>query len=200
MNSNLKKFIQELDFGSISLQRKEEMVELQKYIQEKRDLNLPIRLNFICTHNSRRSQFAQLWAKLAADYYQIPIESYSGGVEVTEFNIRAVKSLERAGLNIKFDGEMNPNYHFFSNDMEIGLTMFSKLYDDPENPKSEFVAIMTCSHADENCPYIPGAEKRIPLRFDDPKEFDGMDKENEMYDERSKEIATVMFYLFSTIR
>lgn len=200
MNNILYDFIESLDFNSISSQRKEELTDLQNFIQKKRDTNTPVILNFICTHNSRRSQLAQIWAKIAADYYNISIESYSGGVEVTEFNIRVVNSLVRAGLKYVSKGEINPKYRFLTNDAELGMTMFSKLYDDPINPGENFVAVMTCSHADENCPFIPGAEKRIPLRFEDPKEFDGTELESQMYDARSKEIANVMFYLFSNIR
>ena len=59
---------------------------------------------------------------------------------------------------------------------------------------------MTCSHADENCPFIPGAEIRIPVRYDDPKAFDGTDLMEAKYLERSKEIATEMLYVFSKIR
>jgi arsenate reductase len=45
---------------------------------------------------------------------------------------------------------------------------FSKKYDDEFNPKSEFAAIMTCSQADGGCPFIAGAEKRIPITYEDP--------------------------------
>ena len=58
---------------------------------------------------------------------------------------------------------------------------------------------MTCSDADENCPYIPKAEKRIPLRYDDPKSYDDTPIESEKYDERSLQIASEIFYVFSQI-
>jgi len=70
----------------------------------------------------------------------------------------------------------------------------------PFNPKSEFCAIMTCSQADEGCPFVPGAEKRIPITYDDPKEFDNTPQQSEKYKERSIQIASEMFYVFSKIK
>ena len=64
----------------------------------------------------------------------------------------------------------------------------------------QFAAIMTCSHADENCPFIPGTEKRIPVRYEDPKSFDDTREESVMYDQRSMQIASEMFYVFSKVR
>ena len=77
--------------------------------------------------------------------------------------------------------------------------MFSKLYDDASNPDADFAAVMTCSEADKNCPYIPGAESRIQLLYDDPKEFDGTAEETEKYDERASQIAAELFYFFAQI-
>ena len=59
---------------------------------------------------------------------------------------------------------------------------------------------MTCSHAEENCPYIPGTEARIPVMYDDPKAFDGTALETAKYDERCQQIAAEMFYVFSQIK
>ena len=80
---------------------------------------------------------------------------------------------------------------------EIG---FSKAYDDDFNPKSGFAAIMTCSQADGGCPFIAGAEKRIPITFEDPKISDGTPQQKETYLERSLQIGTEMFYVFSQIK
>ncbi len=74
--------------------------------------------------------------------------------------------------------------------------MYSKLYDDPKNPQREFAAIMTCSSADEGCPFIPGAEKRLPIRYEDPKAFDDTELESKMYDKRSLTIASELNYVF----
>ena len=71
--------------------------------------------------------------------------------------------------------------------------------DDNFNPKSEFAAIMTCDSANEACPFVPGAEKRISITFDDPKVFDNTLQQKEKYKERSLQIAAEMFYVFSQI-
>lgn len=196
----LEHIIDEISFNQISDERKRELQKLIDYIKEKRLENAVVNLNFICTHNSRRSQFAQLWAKVAADYNQIPLNSYSGGVEVTAFNDRVVNSLKRFGFHITREGEENPIYSVKFDDDLAPLLMHSKLYDTSENPISNFAAVMTCSHADENCPFIQGCDVRIPIRYNDPKAFDDTPQEEQKYDERSAEIASEMFYVFSKLK
>ncbi|WP_113926103.1 low molecular weight phosphatase family protein [Cognataquiflexum aquatile] len=170
------------------------------YIQKKVDADQAINLNFICTHNSRRSQFSQIWAKTAAEYFGIEINSFSGGVEVTAFNERAVASIKRSGFKVTQKGVENPKFFVFYSDDADPIITFSKLYDDPANAPKGFAAIMTCSHADENCPFIPGAEARIPVRYEDPKAFDGTSEEGIRYDERSLQIASEMFYVFEKVK
>ncbi|HSI77484.1 MAG TPA: hypothetical protein VK957_16405 [Lunatimonas sp.] len=183
----------------ISEERKAVLQILINYIQKKIDQDQKVNLNFICTHNSRRSQFAQIWGKVAAAYHGIDINSFSGGVEVTAFNERAVESIKRFGFKVSKEGGENPNYFIFYSDDADPIVAFSKLYDDAANAPSGFAAIMTCSHADENCPFIPGAEARIPVRYDDPKAFDDTDQEKKKYDERSLQIGGELLYVFSMI-
>lgn len=183
----------------IAEDRKPVLQMVVDHIRKKRELKEAVRLNFICTHNSRRSQLSQIWAAVAAYSFEIAIESYSGGVEETAFNELAVRALETQGFRIRKEGTENPHYMVsFASDAEPVLA-FSKMYDDPINPSSGFAAIMTCSDADENCPYIPGTEARIPLRYEDPKAFDGSPQEGEKYLERSRQIASEMFYIFSRV-
>ena len=59
---------------------------------------------------------------------------------------------------------------------------------------------MTCSQADGGCPFIAGAEKRIPITYEDPKAFDDSPLEEAKYDERSLQIASEMFYVFRQIK
>ncbi|SFG58554.1 arsenate reductase [Algoriphagus hitonicola] len=185
----------------ISPERKELLGLLIDFIQEKINQGEMVNLNFICTHNSRRSQFSQIWAQTAADYYGIPANCYSGGVEVTAFNERAVDSIMRAGFDvIPTDTSDNPRYHILHSRGGRPILAFSKTYDDPANDAKNFAAVMTCDHADENCPFIPGTEQRIPLRYEDPKAFDGTGQEAEKYDERSLQIASELFYVFSKIQ
>lgn len=199
MNTKIEQIVRLIDIDAITDQRKEELQVLIDYIIVKRRIDEPVKLNFICTHNSRRSQMAQIWATVAAHKYNVPINSFSGGVEVTECNPRTIKSLERFGFDIDVEPETNPEYKVSFAYGESDVVLFSKLFDDPINPASGFAAVMTCSHADENCPVVTGFEKRISLRYEDPKAFDDSPLESAMYDCRSFQIATEMMYVFSAV-
>lgn len=200
MHPTLQTTINKAKALPISEERKAILQELILYIQQKVDTGKRLNLNFICTHNSRRSQFSQIWAQTAADLNGIEAACYSGGVEVTAFNERAVDSIKRAGFRVTKNGLENPKYFIFHSDDAEPIVAFSKIFDDSANAPTGFAAIMTCSHADENCPFIPGAEARIPVRYEDPKAFDGTPEESEKYDERSLQIASEMFYVFSKIQ
>jgi len=191
--------IANLPFAAISTERLQLLDEMAVYLQEKISNRKEIRLNFICTHNSRRSQFSQIWAQTAAAFYGIEAYCYSGGVEVTAFNPRAVAAIQRDGFKVvKKEGE-NPLYFVFYSEEEDPIVTFSKVVEDDVNATKEFAAVMTCDHADENCPFIPGAEKRFPLRFEDPKAFDNSPLEEKMYSERSHQIGAELFYLFEKV-
>jgi arsenate reductase len=184
----------------VAAERKAGLQPLIDYIQDRVDQGAAAHLNFICTHNSRRSQLSQVWAQTAAHYFGVPAKCYSGGVEVTAFNQRAVASLKRSGFRVVSEGEGNPKYAVYFSENLPPIRAFSKLYDHPENSAPGFAAVMTCSEADENCPFIPGSEMRIPVRYEDPKVFDGTPREAFGYDERSGQIASEMFYVFSHIK
>lgn len=198
--AKLQATVDSLDLTSIPEDRKPVLHELVDYIQGKLNSKESILLNFICTHNSRRSQFSQLWAQVASYVYGIETSCYSGGTEATAFNERAVASIKRTGFQVLQSGTDNPLYKVSFASEATPLEMFSKTFDDGANPTAGFAAIMTCSDADENCPFIAGADQRIPLRYKDPKAFDGTDLEAKKYDERSLQIATELLYLFSKIK
>ncbi|MBA4301983.1 MAG: protein-tyrosine-phosphatase [Cyclobacterium sp.] len=189
-----------LPISQIPVERMPVIESMVDYILGKINAKEAVRLNFICTHNSRRSQFSQIWAQTAADYHGIEAFCYSGGVEVTAFNERAVEAIRRDGFKLVQKGEANPVYFVFHGEESEPIVTFSKVYDDPINPTTGFAAVMTCDHADENCPFIPGTEKRIPLRFEDPKAFDGTDLEEKMYTERSHQIGAEMFLIFQKVK
>lgn len=183
------------EFDLIPAGRKKQLAALADYLIRKSAANEPAALHFICTHNSRRSHLGQIWAAAVAAYYGLQgVTTYSGGTEATAFNPRAVAAMERAGFQIENPGGNNPRYRVsFSPDVPA-LSCFSKTYDDPVNPQREFAAIMTCSEADENCPFIPGAEFRLPLTYDDPKEADDTPAETARYDERVRQIGREVLY------
>jgi len=176
--------------------RKVILDKFKDYIQNKLEIGETPRLNFICTHNSRRSQFSQIWAQTAAAFFAIDVECFSGGVELTAFNERAVASILRCGFKVEKEGEINPKYSVYYDTKSKPIVAFSKLFDDTPSP---FAAVMTCAQADENCPFIPAAECRIPVRYEDPKAFDDTAQEAEKYDERSIQIASEMFYVFRNL-
>ncbi|WP_420386514.1 protein-tyrosine-phosphatase [Roseivirga sp.] len=199
MNTTLISTIEKASLAPIASDRKAVLQVLIDYINEKLKQGLPLKLNFICTHNSRRSQMSQIWAQAAAVHHQVDIESFSGGVEVTAFNPRAVESCRRLGFDIEVSDNRNNPVYLVKLEEGKKLSCFSKLYDDDANPSAQFAAVMTCSDADENCPFIPGTEARIPLRYEDPKAFDDTPQEAEKYDERNLQIASEMLYVFRTI-
>jgi arsenate reductase len=186
---------------SIPAERKQELIQVSEYIAEKKKAGSTVNLTFICTHNSRRSHMSQIWAATAAHYYGFndEIRTFSGGTEATAFNPRAVAAIERAGFEVSSEGEGNPIYSVKFREDAQGMRCFSKVYDDPSNPQKDFAAIMTCSDADENCPFIPGAQFRAPITYEDPKVADGTDQETARYDERCLQIATEMFYMMSQV-
>lgn len=194
--------INSFNFKKISHDRKDILQPLIDYIQHKVDNKLETRLNLICTHNSRRSHLSQVWAQTAAAYYDIKnVSCYSGGTEATALFPMAAETLKDSGFKIKTLSEgSNPVYSIKFSPNELPVIGFSKTYDDDFNPESEFVAIMTCSQADRGCPFIAGAEKRIPITFEDPKISDGTPQQKETYLERSMQIGTEMFYIFSQIK
>ncbi|MEX0681155.1 MAG: protein-tyrosine-phosphatase [Balneolales bacterium] len=155
-------------------------------IRNEQKLRNPIRLNFICTHNSRRSQIAQIWAHTAAAAFQVPrIETASGGTEATTFHPNAIQALRTLGFHIESDTadlqNENPLYTVSIGSGLPTLTCYSKRFEDCFPPDNPFIAVMTCSDADHNCPFVPGAKSRIPLTFEDPKRFDGTAEEQKEY-------------------
>lgn len=198
----IEKIVSSFKFNDITSERKNILQPLIDFIQLKVNNKEDIRLNLICTHNSRRSHLSQVWAQTAAHYSGIKnVFCYSGGTEATAMFPKVAEVLENTGFKIqKLSQENNPVYAIKFAENQSPIICFSKAYDDEFNPESGFAAIMTCSQADGGCPFIAGAEKRIPITFEDPKAFDNTPQQTEKYQERSFQIATEMFYIFSQIK
>ena len=196
----LETYIQSILVERVTIpdERQRLLGDLAAYIRARSDE--VINLTFICTHNSRRSHISQIWAATAAAYYGLDaVRSYSGGTEATAFNPRAVNAMERAGFDILNPGGENPRYQIRYSEEDSAIECFSKVYDDPFNPSADFAAIMTCSDADENCPFIPGAVRRFPLTYEDPKVADDTSEETARYDERVRQIGRELFYALSIV-
>jgi arsenate reductase (thioredoxin) len=103
-----------------------------------------VRILFLCTGNSCRSQMAEGWARALKPEL---IEPFSAGVVKHGMNERAVRVMAEAGVDISHQ--------------------YSKTVD--ELPTVEFDYVVTlCGHAEENCPYFPGKATRVHRGFDDP--------------------------------
>jgi arsenate reductase len=202
MFQDLSKTITSISKISISEERKNVLQPLVNYIQDKVNGNESIRLNFICTHNSRRSHLSQIWAQTMAFQFGIRnVFCYSGGTEATAMFSKVGETLVNQGFEIQQLSENeNPVYAIKFSDNEPSIIGFSKTYFDAFNPKTNFGAIMTCNNADEGCPMVFGAEARFPIKYEDPKAFDGTEVMDEKYTERSLQIASEMYYVFNQIK
>ena len=157
-------------------------------------------VNFICTHNSRRSHFSEILFRTAAKYYgHENVETFSGGTEGTALYTEVAESFKRHGFTaVKDLAPENPHWQIFHPLLESeGNTpfLFSKVYNEAPNPSSGYVAIMVCDSANEACPVVLGAAARFPLTFVDPKRSDGTPECSAVYDATLKEIASEMGYL-----
>jgi len=201
MTSNITDTISEIKerISLISEDRKHELEKLVQYIKVREQDEID--LIFICVHNSRRSHLSQVWAQVAAHHYGfLNVNCYSGGTEVTAMYPMISETLKNQGLVIQelSEGE-NPVYSIKYHANAHPIIAFSKMYDDRFNPQNDFGAIMVCSSADDNCPFISTAAKRILLSFEDPKASDGTDQQKEVYADRSLQIASEFFYVFSKV-
>jgi len=186
--------------SSVSMERQAVLEPLVEYVLDRQRANETTRLNFICTHNARRSHISQLMAAASAMANDLEnIECYSGGVEVTRIHPNAIGALEELGF--EFNGSDDGDNPVFLVDLgEANLIeVFSKKYDDDSNPPSDFAAVMVCSSAEEACPYVEGASKRISVTFEDPKEFDGQDDAVKGYVQGSLEIGAEIYYVMQQV-
>ncbi|KMQ72258.1 low molecular weight phosphatase family protein [Chryseobacterium koreense] len=199
--SRIEEVIQTIEPRTISADRQVVLQPLIDFIQGKVLTNQELRINFICTHNSRRSHLSQVWAQTMARYFQIDnVFCYSGGTEATAIFPTVIDTLEKAGFQIQMISKnQNPVYSIKFSANEHPIIGFSKKLDHDFNPKSGFAAIMTCDSANEACPIVFGADIRIPIMYEDPKVADNTPQQEEKYQERSMQIATELFYVFSKI-
>ncbi len=202
MLSNIKSVIEGLDYSTISTERKELLEQTAQFIQTKVDQNERVNLVCVCTHNSRRSHLCQVWSKVASMHFRVrKVNSYSGGTEVTAVNQQIIKTLDAQGFTlITLSDSDNPIYALKYDEAAPPIHLFSKKYENPYNPNSNFIAFMNCDHADQNCPVVLGAENRFKINYLDPKRSDGTADQERIYLETSQLIATEMFYLFSKIK
>jgi arsenate reductase len=194
-------FVNAYKKATISDERKTLLLKISDAIAKEHILNKEVNLNFICTHNSRRSQLGQVWGFYAAHYFKLNINAFSGGTEVTAFYRNTVKTLQKVGFEFQLTdfSHQNPTYQISFKGTNKAVLGFSKLYSNPLN-KEPFMAITTCNNADVNCPFIPTASHRFHLPFVDPKHADGSDIQEETYLQTSQQIAGEIYFIFSEVK
>lgn len=199
LNTEIKALASSLrmQYDQINFDRKVQLIDLSEIVTQELNFHKSVDLNFICTHNSRRSQLAQIWMQAAAHYFNVKdINTYSGGTEVTAFNHRMVNALIKEGFEIeKLDDSENPKYKLELSDHESQNIYFSKKYDHEVNPQEGSLAIMVCDNANESCPVVHGAKEKYSLTYKDPKAFDDSPKESEMYLAKVHEIGREILFL-----
>ncbi|MFA6151682.1 MAG: protein-tyrosine-phosphatase [Chitinophagaceae bacterium] len=203
MNSKVKEKILALtkQFDAISKERRAVLDTLRSAIAESIEKNQTANLLYVCTHNSRRSHFGQVAGTLAAAYFGFDtVHCFSAGTEITAMNSNAVNALVDFGFSVLSNDDGDNPVYTFKTDAVPQIQCFSKRFDDASIPKGNVIAIMTCTDAEQNCPFIPGAVRRISLPYNDPKQSDGSGKEQEVYAERFEQILTEALYVFSGIK
>jgi arsenate reductase len=204
LNPKLLKYCSsiESEFNQITDDRKEYLNELVSYIAEQQKAQKAINLVFVCTSNSRRSHMAQVWSQVASCYYDVnKVSTFSGGTEKTKVNKNALSALKKTGIVLQSNQQSeNPIWLASIGAKYTPMVLFSKVYTDSTNPSQNFGAVMVCAEANESCPIVPGADFRLGLPYQDPKAFDNTPQQNEKYDERCRQIAREMFYVFSQIK
>jgi arsenate reductase (thioredoxin) len=103
-----------------------------------------LKVLFLCTGNSCRSQMAEGWARALKAHV---VEPYSAGLEKHGINPHAVKVMAEAGVDI--------SRHYSKTPAEIGAVEFDYV-------------VTVCGHADEHCPVFPGETKVVHVGFEDP--------------------------------
>lgn len=186
---------------SLKEDRKILLLKISEKIAKEYTKSEVVNLNFICTHNSRRSQLGQVWAFYAANYFNLNINSFSGGTEITAFYRNTVKTLQKVGFDFQVDdfSHQNPKYLVSFKGSKKAIICYSKRFDDVIN-KQPFIAITTCNNADKNCPFIPTALERFHLPFVDPKFSDGTKEQSEVYLKTNQQIAAEIFFIFNAIK
>lgn len=111
------------------------------------DVSKPLRILFLCTGNSCRSQMAEAWARHLKPGV---IEPYSAGIDPKGIDSLAVAAMAEVGIDLS--------------------GRHSKHVNELKNIVFDYV-ITVCGHADEHCPAFPGATRKVHVGFDDPPQL-----------------------------
>ena len=161
-------------FEEIGAERKLVLQQLAASIRQSLVANDRANIVYVCTHNARRSHFGQVAAALAAAFYAIDkVFTYSAGTETTKVHEHTIQAIQLLGCTVvKLDEVPNPKYTINFGAPHT-LICYSKTIEDKAIPTQHYIAVMTCTDAEQNCPYLPLAMARIGLPYTDPKIADG---------------------------
>jgi arsenate reductase len=186
-----------------ALDRQPLLAAIRAWMQAKDQAGRPMHLLFVCVHNSRRSFLGECLAKAILAYYnRSDIQTHSAGGEATACNERTVAVLQRIGFQITATGKLanagNPIYEGRVSDSHPPFTLFSKDVVHTSLPTQNVLAITVCSNDPDGatCPWVPGAELRLPLPYTDPKFADGTPNELAAYDTAAATIARELLWTF----
>ena len=186
MDDKLNSFFSEINKY---LPEKDKKTHLDSIISEiKEGLINTNNIIFLCTHNSRRSQLCQIWGYILAKIYKVDLIFNSAGSEKTEVHENIFYCLSYLGIKAE-------NNKVIFKDLIINL--HSKTLNEIKEDK--FIAIMTCSDAEKSCPNDPRSIKNIKMLYEDPKKFDGTEKEKEEYLKTSNSIAKDLNYIIKNL-
>lgn len=186
----------------LSEQRKKQLQPLIDYILNKKSKKERVNLIYICVQNSRRSHLAQVIAQDTAFKYKIEdVHCYSGGIEVTRIHPNTLKVLEKMGYKfvLKEDSQ-NPVFELYYNKAESPILLYSKTFESIIPSIHSFAAVMVCSETETNCPYVPGAEKKFLIPYEDPKLADNSENPLESYWQIAQQIKEEMEFVFSKVK
>jgi len=181
--------------------RVEKLKSIQEYILNKLKNQLPVNIIFICVQNSRRSHLSQVIGQHTAHLFHLnDVHCYSGGIEVTQIHPNTIKCLKSLGYSINLikEGD-NPVYSCSFDDRSDPILLYSKNFEDVAKQISHFAAVMVCSESESNCPYVPNAEKKILLPYEDPKWADSTNNPIDAYLKIALQIQEEMKWLFSNV-
>lgn len=202
--AKLKEYCSELprEFKKIPGERKIVLEQIGDYIYKTTSERETARLLYICTLNSRRSQFAQVWAQTAAYYYKLKnIKTYSGGYSEDAINYRILEALKKAGFSITAaEGySQNPVYLLSIGQRYPDIFIFSKKYDFWQNPNEKYTTIL-CSKDLIDMNFKPaGTEEVFPLPYEDIQIYDNSTGNLLKNDEICHQVAREMFYVMDYV-
>jgi arsenate reductase len=177
--------------------------EAGTYIIDHLDSGRETSISFVCEHNSRKSHLGQIWTQMAIQYYGIDsVKCYSGGTSPTYVNQRIIKALENAGFQISEKGIAGngPKYYLDFGKPSGGFEIFSKRYDHPMNPDTNYMAITLCYNPEECCPITGGADEQLTIPYEDLQPYDNTPLETARYDEQCRNVARDMFYMMDFVK